>query len=164
MWVDYWGAKGYVGPPPLKLWGGLAPPGPPLPTPMIWERSTESNNASWLMTYILQNSRRQKYPRHLEYHRAQFFLLYINDLPENIQSRVRLFVDDVAVYPTVAHPNDNSTLQNDLDTLQQRERTWDMEFNPSKCRVLHISKSRQPIISQYTLHGEILEAVQNTLG
>ena len=34
-----------------------------------------------------------------------------------------------------------------------------MEFNPSKCQVLHISKSRQAIISQYTFHGEILEAV-----
>ena len=38
MWVDYWGAKGYVGPhpPPLKLLGGGWPPLPPsLPTPMI---------------------------------------------------------------------------------------------------------------------------------
>ena len=30
-WVDYWGAKGYVGPPPLKLLGGLPPPPPPRP-------------------------------------------------------------------------------------------------------------------------------------
>ena len=34
-----------------------------------------------------------------------------------------------------------------------------MEFNPSKCQVLHISGARQPIHSQYTLHGEILEYV-----
>ena len=32
MWVDYWGAKGYVGP-PLKLYAPPCPP-PPLPTPM----------------------------------------------------------------------------------------------------------------------------------
>ena len=48
------------------------------------------------------------------------FLLYINDLPENIRSEVRLFVDDTAVYLTVNNPNDSKTLQNDLDTLQ----TW----------------------------------------
>ena len=29
------------------------------------------------------------------------FLLYINDLPENIQSQVRLFADDIVVYLTV---------------------------------------------------------------
>ena len=44
-------------------------------------------------------------------------------------------------------------------TLQESEWTWDMEFNPSKCQVLHISRARQPIHSQYTLHGEILESV-----
>ena len=30
MWVDYWGAKGYVAPPPSQIIGGPAPPPPPL--------------------------------------------------------------------------------------------------------------------------------------
>ena len=46
------------------------------------------------------------------------FLLYMNDLSENIQSQVRLFADDTAVYLTVNNPNDSKTLQNDLDTLK----------------------------------------------
>ena len=87
------------------------------------------------------------------------FLLYINDLPEHIQSQVRLFADDTAVYLTVTNTNDSNILQSDLDILQEWERTWDMEFNPSKCQVLHISRARQQIHSQYTLHGEILESV-----
>ena len=34
-----------------------------------------------------------------------------------------------------------------------------MEFNPSKCQVLHISKSRHPVSTQYSLHNQALESV-----
>ena len=71
-------------------------------------------------------------------------LLYINDLPENIHSQVRLFADDTAIYNTINNHSDSDTLQQELDTLQTWERLWDMDFNPSKCQVLHISKSRHP--------------------
>ena len=47
-----------------------------------------------------------------------FFLLYINDLPDNIHSQVRLITDDTAVYLTVSSANDSSILQSDLDYLQ----------------------------------------------
>ena len=86
------------------------------------------------------------------------FLLYINDLPQNIQSQVRFFAADTAVYLTVTSLEDANILQSDLDTW---ERTWDMEFNPGKCQVLHITRSRQPLHSQNTLHGQVLESVDS---
>lgn len=89
------------------------------------------------------------------------FLLYINDLPEDIQSQVRLFADDTAVYLAVRNSSDANILQADLDKLEIWERTWDMEFNPSKCQVLHINRSKQPIHSRYTLHGQTLESVDS---
>ena len=85
------------------------------------------------------------------------FFLYINDLPENIQSQDRLFAYDTAVYSIIN--NQNETLQSDIDTLQTWERTWNMDFNPDKCQVLHISRANQPIHSQFTLHGDSLESV-----
>ena len=88
-----------------------------------------------------------------------YFLIYINDLPANIKSQVRLFADDTAVYLTINTPEDSKTLQNDLDTLEKWEKEWDMEFNPSKCQVLHITKRKNIKRTPYILHGQILESV-----
>ena len=49
----------------------------------------------------------------------------------------------------------------DLGTLQTWERLWDMDFNPSKCQVLHISKSRYPAQHMYMLYGQALEAMDH---
>ena len=46
------------------------------------------------------------------------FLLYINDLPENIHSQVRFFADDTAIYITINNHSVSDSLQQDLDTLQ----------------------------------------------
>ena len=35
-----------------------------------------------------------------------------------------------------------------------------MEFNPSKCQVLHITRSRRPIRYNYTMHGQTLDSVE----
>ena len=85
--------------------------------------------------------------------------MYINDLPENIQSQVRLFADDTAVYLTVSNLQDSQVLQSDLESLQRWERTWDMEFNPNKCQVLHITRSKKPVMSGYFMHNQKLESV-----
>ena len=88
------------------------------------------------------------------------FLIYINDLPENIVSQVRLFADDNALYFTMWSADDSSVLQQDLDRLSRWEVAWDMEINPSKCQVVQVTGSRNPIsASLYRLHGEILETV-----
>ena len=36
-----------------------------------------------------------------------------------------------------------------------------MEFNPSKCQVIHITRSKNPIPTQYTLQNCILESVSS---
>ena len=46
------------------------------------------------------------------------FLAYINDLPDSLKSRVRLFADDTIVYLTINSKSDPETLQNDLLTPQ----------------------------------------------
>ena len=60
------------------------------------------------------------------------FLFYINDMPEGIRSRVRLFADDTIVYLTITSDTDVEYLQ-DLDKLAEWEGKWKMAFHPDKC-------------------------------
>ena len=89
------------------------------------------------------------------------FLIYINDLPNNLKSTVRLFADDTIIYMTISNGTDATALQQDLDKLSTWEETWQMEFHPQKCSALHITRSRNPKYKQYTLHGHILVKEDN---
>ena len=72
---------------------------------------------------------------------------------------MRLFADDTALYLTMESEDDSSALQTDLDILSAWETRWDMEFNPSKCQVVHVKGSRKTVKTDYVLHGQVLESV-----
>ena len=86
------------------------------------------------------------------------FLIYINDLPNNMNSTVRLFADDCVLYREIKHPNDSLLLQQDLDTLSKWEEAWQLCFNPSKCFVMRLSHSdsENQIHSEYKLGDQKL--------
>ena len=91
------------------------------------------------------------------------FLIFINDLPDNIRSSVRLFADDCVLYRNVKSPLDCQILQDDLNSLAKWEMDWQMKFNVSKChsmRVTRLHPSRH-IDFNYTLHQQTLEQVQS---
>ena len=46
------------------------------------------------------------------------FLIYINDLPDQVKSRARLFAHDTALYLAISSEGGSITLQNDLHTLE----------------------------------------------
>ena len=74
-------------------------------------------------------------------------LIYINDLPDSTKSNVWFFALDRVIYLAVSSLQDAEILQQDLDHLNKRELEWDMEFNPGKCVVIHVTRSRSPIPS-----------------
>ena len=86
------------------------------------------------------------------------FLAYINDLPEAVLSKTRLFADDTACSNTITKKADQEQLQQDLDTMSTWENNWSMSFHPGKCQVLHVKGKKKPKEHNYTLHGEKLES------
>ena len=86
------------------------------------------------------------------------FLAYINDLLDQVKSRVRLFADDTAMYLALDKQGDSEILQKDLESLEKWEKLWDMSFNPSKCKVIHVARSKSPSQTIYYLHGCALES------
>jgi hypothetical protein len=88
------------------------------------------------------------------------FLTFINDLPEHTTSHVRLFADDCLLCRHIRNDEDATALQKDLTSLQQWEETWQMQFHPQKCNVIHVTNN--PITHSYKLHDHILEVMENS--
>ena len=89
------------------------------------------------------------------------FLTFINDMPETVSSRCRLFADDSIIYREVLTESDCVSLQEDLGKLEQWEKTWGMSFNPTKCNIIHMSRKKDPLLHTYHIKGTNLEAVEN---
>ena len=88
------------------------------------------------------------------------FLLYINDLPDNLSTSVRLLADDCILYTSIRTQNDSSLLQNDLLKLQKCQDNWLMKFNPGKCYTMTLA-TRTPTPNMYTFCGQTLTSVDS---
>ena len=58
------------------------------------------------------------------------FLIYINDLPDNLKSTVKLFADYTSLFSTVYDPNISANqLESDLNKISHWTYKWKMTFN-----------------------------------
>ena len=85
----------------------------------------------------------------------------MNDLPDNINSTVRLFGDDCVLYRNIRRSEDQQVLQDGSNKLAQWEEAWLMKFNVVKCHSMRVTKHPLPkqIIHDYALHNQVLENV-----
>ena len=88
------------------------------------------------------------------------FLLYINDIANGIDSKMRLFADDSILYRDVQNPSDHNTLAADIEKLHKWAITWQMDFNISKCAILTITNKRTPIIYPYMMNNVLIPRVE----
>ena len=71
------------------------------------------------------------------------FLLHTNDMPDMIESNIRLFADDTIMYLTVSNQTDCQALQSDLSKLETWESEKLMVLNPDKCEVVRITNKNK---------------------
>ena len=82
------------------------------------------------------------------------FIIYINDLEENIDSTVSKFADDTKLYNDVSTPMGILQIQHDIDKLSNWSESWQMEFNMDKCSVMHIGRNNPN--AEYILKGNVI--------
>ena len=71
------------------------------------------------------------------------FLVYINDIVNDIDSQINLFADDTSLSIIVDSPERAARcLQNDVDKISNWASTWLVKFNPLKSESLVISRKR----------------------
>ena len=64
-----------------------------------------------------------------------FFLIYINDLPEGLNSEIKLFADDTSLFSIINCVNTSaSTLNNNLLKIKDWAYQWKMSFNPDQTK------------------------------
>ena len=88
------------------------------------------------------------------------FVLYINDLPSVAQNtKIALFADDAKCYIDVNSTSDCELLQADLNALVTWSNEWELNFHPSKCQVITMSRRRNPVIFDYNMDGTSLSKI-----
>ena len=91
------------------------------------------------------------------------FLCYINDLPNlvTVKSKIRIYADDTLLYNKIHNISDCFQLQSDISILEKWAKTWQMDFNPSKCEFLKLTNKKLPLHFNYHINNELIKEVQH---
>jgi len=82
------------------------------------------------------------------------FTIYINDIDDNITSKILKFADDTKLIKNVGTANDVNILRDDLNKMVRWSEDWQMLFNIDKCKVMHVGRTNKS--EQYDMSGVLL--------
>jgi len=85
------------------------------------------------------------------------FLIYINDLDDGIVNSILKFADDTKIFGAVSDLGQHRQLQEDLNTLLQWSKDWQMLFHIDKCKVMHFGHNNLKL--DYSLDNKTLQKV-----
>ena len=70
------------------------------------------------------------------------FCLFINDLPDIVLNNMLLFADDAKLFGSASTAEEQNTIQDDLDKIQQWTEQWQLPLNAAKCTVMHLGSQK----------------------
>lgn len=86
------------------------------------------------------------------------FILFVNDMPDVVHGFIQLFADDAKIFAEMSSVDDQKELQADLDHLQDWALKWQMVFNASKCKVMHLG-SKNPRLDYVMDNNTTLDTI-----
>ena len=89
------------------------------------------------------------------------FLIYINDLPQEIPQgiRVKLFADDLKMYCTHKTKNERKLMKQAIINLENWSKTWKLPISVAKTYVMYLGKNNPR--EQYKLNDIIINEVES---
>lgn len=91
------------------------------------------------------------------------FLIFINDIVDEINSVIKLFADDTSLYLVVNKPDEAATILNtDLEKISSWASMWLVTFNPQKTESLVISRKQyKPIHPPLLMNNQQIQTVNS---
>ena len=69
------------------------------------------------------------------------FIFYINDLPDVCNVTTKIYADDTKAYTPMLTDENRNQLQLTIDRMFEWTQQWQLNFNQSKCQILHIGEN-----------------------
>ena len=92
------------------------------------------------------------------------FLIYINDLPEDVICNVAIYADDTTLYSKCDQASDlwqqlelASELESDLRDTMDWGRKWLVDFNAGKTQLVSFDRSKNTVAIDVKMDGSVLE-------
>ena len=82
------------------------------------------------------------------------FNIYVNDIASQVNSTILQFADDLKMFRVIHDVTDFNQLQEDIDSLVTWANKWQLQFNVSKCHLLHLGKLHYH--GTYNIQGNLI--------
>lgn len=85
------------------------------------------------------------------------FLLYINDIVDNISSNIRLFADDTSLFTVIENDDSIKILNNDVYKIAKWSKDWCIILNPTKTSTMTFTRKRNTNLPNIKMDETVLQ-------